>query len=82
MVILLIDGLGFNQFQEAKHSELTPNLAKMKLQKITTVAPSTTATALTSLTTGKPLVSMESLVIRLMSVINCSILFVGPQEEE
>ena len=54
VVILLIDGLGFNQFQEAKHSELTPNLAKMKLQKITTVAPSTTATALTSLTTGKP----------------------------
>jgi predicted AlkP superfamily pyrophosphatase or phosphodiesterase len=50
VVLLLIDGLGWNQFQA--HRQYMPTLASFHGSHITTVAPSTTATALTSLTTG------------------------------
>lgn len=49
-VLLVVDGLGWNQFQERKH--LTPTLAAMEGGPIHSVAPTTTATALTSITTG------------------------------
>ena len=50
MVVLLVDGLGWNQLQS--HSSLMPTLSGFDGGHITTVAPSTTATALTSLVTG------------------------------
>lgn len=50
LAVLVIDGLGWNQLQDRLH--LAPTLAGMSGGSITTVAPSTTATALTSLTTG------------------------------
>lgn len=50
VVLFVIDGLGWEQLEPRRH--LAPNLASMAGQAITTVAPSTTATALTSLTTG------------------------------
>ncbi|MBJ7294443.1 MAG: alkaline phosphatase family protein, partial [Ilumatobacteraceae bacterium] len=50
VVVLLIDGLGWNQFQT--HQHCMPTLSGFEGSFITTVAPSTTATALTSLTTG------------------------------
>jgi hypothetical protein len=50
IVVLLLDGLGWNQLQ--KYSEHMPTLSGMTGGHITTVAPSTTATALTSLVTG------------------------------
>lgn len=50
ILLLLVDGLGFDQFQS--HLEHAPHLATFRGSSITTVAPSTTATALTSLTTG------------------------------
>lgn len=50
VVLLLLDGLGWNQFQV--HREDMPVLSSFVGGYITTVAPSTTATALTSLTTG------------------------------
>lgn len=49
-VVLVIDGLGWEQLQDRLH--LAPTLASMAGGRITTVAPSTTATALTSITTG------------------------------
>ena len=49
-VLLVLDGLGWEQLQERRH--LAPTLASMVGGPITTVAPSTTATALTSITTG------------------------------
>lgn len=49
-VLLLIDGLGWHQLRE--RSELAPHLSAMTGGPILTVAPSTTASALTSLTTG------------------------------
>jgi predicted AlkP superfamily pyrophosphatase or phosphodiesterase len=50
VVILVLDGLGWEQFVEyGKHM---PTLANFEGGAITTVAPSTTATALTSITTG------------------------------
>src|SRR5688572_5306892 len=52
VVLLVIDGLGWNQLQARRH--LTPTLSAMAGGSITTVAPSTTATALTSLSTGLP----------------------------
>ena len=52
VVLLVIDGLGWNQLQPRLH--LTPTLAAMSSTAITTVAPSTTATALTSIATGLP----------------------------
>lgn len=50
VVLLLLDGLGWNQFESHRHS--MPTLSSFDGTHITTVAPSTTATALTSLTTG------------------------------
>jgi predicted AlkP superfamily pyrophosphatase or phosphodiesterase len=50
VVLLVVDGLGWEQLQERRH--LAPTLAAMQGGPITTVAPSTTATALTSITTG------------------------------
>ena len=49
-VLLVIDGLGWEQLQE--RSALAPTLTAMQGGPITSVAPSTTATALTSITTG------------------------------
>ncbi|MEO7398397.1 MAG: alkaline phosphatase family protein [Ilumatobacteraceae bacterium] len=49
-VVLVIDGLGWEQLQIRLH--LAPTLAAMTARPLTTVAPSTTATALTSITTG------------------------------
>ena len=50
VVILVLDGLGWEQFLD--HTEHMPALATFEGGPITTVAPSTTATALTSITTG------------------------------
>lgn len=52
VVLLVLDGLGWEQLQERR--TLAPTMASMAGGPITTVAPSTTATALTSLTTGVP----------------------------
>ena len=52
VVLLVIDGLGWNQLRERRH--LTPTLSRLEGVPITTVAPSTTATALTSIATGLP----------------------------
>jgi predicted AlkP superfamily pyrophosphatase or phosphodiesterase len=52
VVLLVIDGLGWEQL-EARRS-LTPTLDGLVGGPITTVAPSTTAAALTSITTGMP----------------------------
>jgi hypothetical protein len=52
VVLLVVDGLGWNQLQARRH--LAPTLAAMAGGPITTVAPSTTATALTSISTGLP----------------------------
>lgn len=51
-VLLVIDGLGWNQL--AARAARTPVLSGLAGGPITTVAPSTTATALTSITTGLP----------------------------
>lgn len=50
VVLLVLDGLGWEQLQG--RLSLAPNLGSMAGGAITTVAPSTTATALTSITTG------------------------------
>jgi hypothetical protein len=50
IVMLVLDGLGWIQLQE--RTALAPTLTGMGSTRITTVAPSTTATALTSITTG------------------------------
>ncbi|MDQ2650019.1 MAG: alkaline phosphatase family protein [Actinomycetota bacterium] len=52
VVLLVIDGLGWNQLQA--RTKRAPTLCAMEGGPITTVAPSTTATALTSITTGLP----------------------------
>jgi predicted AlkP superfamily pyrophosphatase or phosphodiesterase len=52
VVLLTLDGLGWDQLQA--RAGLAPTLSGMVGGAITTVAPSTTATALTSLTTGEP----------------------------
>ncbi|MFP5254350.1 MAG: alkaline phosphatase family protein [Acidimicrobiia bacterium] len=51
-VLLVIDGLGWNQL--TARPSVAPTLAGLDGGPITTVAPSTTATALTSITTGLP----------------------------
>jgi predicted AlkP superfamily pyrophosphatase or phosphodiesterase len=51
-VVMVLDGLGWEQLRE--RAELAPTLAAMAGGPITSVAPTTTATALTSLTTGLP----------------------------
>jgi hypothetical protein len=50
VVLFVLDGLGWAAIEE--HRDLMPNLAAMEGGAITTVAPSTTATALTSIATG------------------------------
>jgi hypothetical protein len=50
VVLLVLDGLGWEQLQANRAH--APTLAAMAGGPITTVAPSTTATALTSITTG------------------------------
>ena len=52
VVLLAVDGLGWDQLQARTH--LAPTLAGMEGGPISTVAPSTTATALSSLTLGCP----------------------------
>ena len=50
VVLLVLDGLGWDAIQE--HRDLMPNVAAMEGGPITTVVPSTTSTALTSIATG------------------------------
>lgn len=50
VVLLILDGLGWEQLLD--HKPLLPTLSAMAGAPITTVAPSTTATALTSISTG------------------------------
>jgi Type I phosphodiesterase / nucleotide pyrophosphatase len=50
VVLLVLDGLGWDQLQD--HRELMPTVSSMLGGPIHTVAPTTTATALTSITTG------------------------------
>lgn len=52
VVLLVVDGLGWNQLIE--RARRTPTISALAGGPITTVAPSTTATALTSITTGLP----------------------------
>jgi predicted AlkP superfamily pyrophosphatase or phosphodiesterase len=50
VVVLVLDGLGWNQFEQ--HRASVPTLASLTGRAITSVTPTTTATALTSITTG------------------------------
>ena len=50
IVLLVLDGLGWDQLRE--RTTIAPTLAAMAGGPITTVAPTTTATALTSIATG------------------------------
>ncbi len=50
VVLLVLDGLGWAQIEANRG--LLPNISAMQGSAITSVAPSTTATALTSITTG------------------------------
>ncbi|MDO8391882.1 MAG: alkaline phosphatase family protein [Actinomycetota bacterium] len=50
VVLLVLDGLGWEQLND--RAELAPTLCGLSGGPITTVAPSTTGTALTSITTG------------------------------
>lgn len=52
IVLLVVDGLGWLQLKE--RAALAPCLASMTGDAITSVVPSTTATALTSITVGRP----------------------------
>jgi Type I phosphodiesterase / nucleotide pyrophosphatase len=52
VVLFVVDGLGWMQLQERRH--LAPVLASLEGGPITSVAPSTTACALTSLVVGRP----------------------------
>src|SRR4051794_6117216 len=52
VVLLILDGLGWEAVQD--HRALMPNLAAMDGGPITSVVPSTTASALTSIATGLP----------------------------
>lgn len=52
VVLLVLDGLGWDQLQE--RAQLAPTLVGMEGGPILTVAPSTTSTALTSIVTGLP----------------------------
>ena len=52
VVLLVLDGLGAEQL--AVRRRVAPTLAEMRVADITTVAPSTTASALTSIATGVP----------------------------
>jgi hypothetical protein len=50
VVLLVLDGLGWHAIEEHRH--LVPTLSAMQGGPITTVVPSTTSTALTSIATG------------------------------
>ena len=50
VVLLVLDGLGWDQLQE--HAALMPALSSLQGGRITTVAPTTTSTALSSIATG------------------------------
>src|SRR4029077_14015217 len=50
VVLLVLDGLGWDQFQD--YAALMPTLAGLDATRITTVAPTTTSTALSSIATG------------------------------
>ncbi|MFV0317479.1 MAG: alkaline phosphatase family protein [Microthrixaceae bacterium] len=52
VVLLVLDGLGWHQMREREH--LLRGFTAMRSTCIRTVAPTTTATALTSITTGLP----------------------------
>ena len=52
VVLFVLDGLGWEQLQERRH--LAPTLAGMEGSPISSVAPSTTACALTSIALGRP----------------------------
>jgi len=52
VLLLVLDGLGWNQLQS--RSDRTPVMAGLTGGPITTVAPTTTAAALTSISTGVP----------------------------
>ena len=52
VVLVVLDGLGWNQLEARKG--VAPTLAAMEGGSITTVAPSPTAAALTSISTGRP----------------------------
>ena len=52
VVLLVIDGLGWSQLTARRH--LAPELSAMEGSAITSVVPTTTACALTSLTVGAP----------------------------
>lgn len=49
-VLLVLDGLGWEQLQERRH--VAPTISQLVGGAITTVAPTTTATALSSISTG------------------------------
>ncbi len=50
VVLLVLDGLGWEQLEARRH--LAPAMSRMTARHITSVVPSTTATALTSIATG------------------------------
>ncbi|MCU0271039.1 MAG: alkaline phosphatase family protein [Acidimicrobiales bacterium] len=52
VVLLVLDGLGWLQLEQRRH--LAPTISSLAGGRATTVAPSTTSTALTSITTGLP----------------------------
>jgi len=52
VILLVLDGLGWEQLQRFSHT--APVMTGLPGRPITTVAPSTTATALTSISTGRP----------------------------
>jgi predicted AlkP superfamily pyrophosphatase or phosphodiesterase len=52
VVLLVLDGLGWNQLQAS--GDVAPTVAGGEGGRITSVVPTTTATALTSITTGRP----------------------------
>lgn len=52
VVLLVLDGFGWRMLEQ--HRDVLPTVADMDGGPITTVAPSTTAAALTSITTGVP----------------------------
>ena len=52
VVLLVLDGLGWSQLQDRR--AVAPNLAGMEGGAITSVAPTTTSAALTSISVGRP----------------------------
>ena len=54
IIFLIIDGVGFYRYRELKEQGVIPNLAGFNEEYLTSVFPSTTTAALTSLSTGVP----------------------------